>query len=369
MSNNISFTGYDARPLKGIFTRDGGFGKSFYGLADQTAQILNKEGVDVFVQTPKKILKNDFSDIKPNFSNFWPWVQDRLAFFPNKTIKSKGFTREDTNIEDVKKLFKLPTKEEYNHVEGGNYFFINDGNKDIVLLGQEELSIKSPEAILDYFGAHEIYTVSQPDFHLDLSIRPLNNKRILVNDPKMLLNELNNGIKRAKEVYAKEKDSALESVIRKLNYLKSEILESDKQYNTPKRYKTLQQELKDNKFNVIKVPGLVIRADAAGALPENVPSFLEDIKYKMNFMNAIVHERPDKSLVYVAGKSVLDEQLGLTPEIAEKIDFSFERIFKKSLNGIIAPDDIHFVGDKTISNMLKNNDGSVHCLFAEIPQY
>ena len=41
----------------------------------------------------------------------------------------------------------------------------------------------------------------------------------------------------------------------------------------------------------------------------------------MNFMNAIVHERADKSLVYVAGKSVLDEQLGLTPEIAEKIDF------------------------------------------------
>lgn len=32
MQNSISFKGYDARPLKGIFTRDGGFGKSFYGL-------------------------------------------------------------------------------------------------------------------------------------------------------------------------------------------------------------------------------------------------------------------------------------------------------------------------------------------------
>ena len=49
-------------------------------------------------------------------------------------------------------------------------------------------------------------------------------------------------------------------------------------------------------------------------------------------------------------------------------DGSFERIFKKSLSGIIAPDDIHFVGDKTISNILKNNDGNVHCLFAEIPK-
>ena len=133
MSNNISFQGYDVRPLKGIFTRDAGFGKSFYGLAGQTAEILNKEGVDVFVQTPKKILKNDFSDIKPNFSNFWPWVQDRLAFFPNKTIESKGFTQEDTNLKGIKEMFKFPTEEKSNHVEGGNYFFIKDGDKDIVL--------------------------------------------------------------------------------------------------------------------------------------------------------------------------------------------------------------------------------------------
>lgn len=368
MSNNISFTGYDARPLKGIFTRDGGFGKSFYGLASQTAEILNKEGVDVFIQTPKKILKNEFPDAKPNFSNFWPWVQDRLAFFPNKTIESKGFTQEDTNLKDIKEMFKLPIEEKYNHVEGGNYFFIKDGGKEVVLLGKEELSIKSPKSIQDFFGKHKVITVSQPDFHLDLSIRPLNNKRILVNDPKMLLSELEKGINRAKDIFAKSNDSQLEGVIRKLNYLKEEILESDKQYNTPKRYKTLQQELKYNKFNVIKVPGLIVKPNSGGAICGNIPSFLEDIKYKMNFMNSIVHERADKSLVYVAGKSVLDEQLGLTPEIAEKIDFSFERIFKKSLNGIIAPDDIHFVGDKTISNLLKNNDGSVHCLFAEIPK-
>ena len=259
-----------------------------------------------------------------------------------------------------------PIKEIGNHIEGGNYFFIKDGGKDIVLLGKEELSIKSPKSIQNFFGKHKVITVSQPDFHLDLSIRPLNNKRILVNDPKMLMNELNNGIKRAKEVYAKEKDSQLEAVIRKLRYLKDEILESNQEYDTLNKYKTLQQELKYNKFNVIKVPGLIIKP-GNGVVAEQ-PLFMADTKYKMNFMNAIVHERDDKSLVYVAGKSVLDEQLGLTPEIAEKIDFSFERIFKKSLSGIIAPDDIHFVGDKTISNLLKNNDGSVHCLFAEIPK-
>lgn len=367
MSNNISFQGYDARPLKGIFTRDGGFGKSFYGLAAQTAEILNREGVDVFIQTPKKILKNDFSDIKPNFSNFWPWVQDRLAFFPNKTVESKYLTREDTNLKDIKEMFRLPIKEIGNHIEGGNYFFIKDGDNDVVLLGNEELCLKKSKSIKEFFGKYKVITLSQPDFHLDLSIRPLNNKRILVNDPKMLMKELNNGIKRAKGVYAKEKDPQLKTVIRKLSYLKDEILESNQEYDTLNKYKTLQQELKYNKFNVIKVPGLIIKP--GNGIVAGQPLFLADIKYKMNFMNAIVHERADKSLVYVAGKSVLDEQLGLTPEIAEKIDFSFERIFKKSLNEIIAEDDIHFVGDKTISNILKNNYGSVHCLFAEIPKY
>ena len=367
MSNNISFQGYDARPLKGIFTRDGGFGKSFYGLAAQTAEILNREGVDVFIQTPKKILKNDFSDIKPNFSNFWPWVQDRLAFFPNKTVESKYLTLEDTNLNDIKEMFRLPIKEIGNHIEGGNYFFIKDGDNDVVLLGNEELCLKKSKSIKEFFGKYKVITLSQPDFHLDLSIRPLNNKRILVNDPKMLMKELNNGIKRAKGVYAKEKDPQLKTVIRKLSYLKDEILESNQEYDTLNKYKTLQQELKYNKFNVIKVPGLIIKP--GNGVVAGQPLFLADIKYKMNFMNAIVHERADKSLVYVAGKSVLDEQLGLTPEIAEKIDFSFERIFKKSLNEIIAEDDIHFVGDKTISNILKNNYGSVHCLFAEIPKY
>ena len=367
MSNNISFQGYDARPLKGIFTRDGGFGKSFYGLAAQTAEILNREGVDVFIQTPKKILKNDFSDIKPNFSNFWPWVQDRLAFFPNKTVESKYLTLEDTNLNDIKEMFRLPIKEIGNHIEGGNYFFIKDGDNDVVLLGNEELCLKKSKSIKEFFGKYKVITLSQPDFHLDLSIRPLNNKRILVNDPKMLMKELNNGIKRAKGVYAKEKDPQLKTVIRKLSYLKDEILESNQEYDTLNKYKILQQELKYNKFNVIKVPGLIIKP--GNGVEAGQPLFLADIKYKMNFMNAIVHERADKSLVYVAGKSVLDEQLGLTPEIAEKIDFSFERIFKKSLNEIIAEDDIHFVGDKTISNILKNNYGSVHCLFAEIPKY
>lgn len=35
-------------------------------------------------------------------------------------------------------------------------------------------------------------------------------------------------------------------------------------------------------------------------------SLLFFFNYKMNYINAIVHERPDKSLVYIAGKSRLD---------------------------------------------------------------
>ena len=84
----------------------------------------------------------------------------------------------------------------------------------------------------------------------------------------------------------------------------------------------------------------------------------------MNYINAIVHERPDKSLVYIAEKSRLDNEIGITPQIAEKIDFSFEKMFKSSLKNYIAPEDIHFVG----KDLIEKYDGGFHCLFVEIPQ-
>lgn len=88
----------------------------------------------------------------------------------------------------------------------------------------------------------------------------------------------------------------------------------------------------------------------------------------MNYINAIVHERPDKSLVYIAGKSRLDNEFEITPQIAEKIDFSFEKMFKSSLKNYIAPEDIHFVGKDFVSDLIEKYDGGFHCLFTEIPQ-
>lgn len=330
---------------------------------------MNKEGVDVFVQTPKKILKNEFSDKKPNFANFWPWVQDRLVFLPEKIIESKKVVNEDVNLNDVKAVFKCPIKERRNHIQGGNYFFIKDGEKEIVLLGKDELKTKSLKTIRKIFDKHEVLTVSQPDFHLDLSIRPLNSKRILVHDSKMLLSELDRGIKNAKEIFLQDKDIKLECVIRRLCHLKEEILENEKQYGISEKYEKLQQELRQNNFDVIKVPGLIVKTANAKISKDDKSVFLKDVIYRMNFMNAIVHERSNKSLVYIVGKSVIDEQLGLTLEIANRIDFSFEKIFKKSLEGKIASEDIHFLGDNTISNILKQNYGGLHCLFAEVPKY
>ena len=85
-TQEISFTGYDARPLKGILARDSGFGKPFCNLLQETAEILNKEGVDVFLQTSNGIVKNNFSKIESKPTGFWPWAQDRIMFLQDKTI-------------------------------------------------------------------------------------------------------------------------------------------------------------------------------------------------------------------------------------------------------------------------------------------
>lgn len=382
MSNNISFTGYDARPLKGIFTRTNSYGESFSKLLDETAQILNKEGVDVFVQTNENEIKKDgFLKLKNLKDDFWPWVQDRIAFLQDHTIKAYKYLsgsplkEKDDYIPGKiyfdnynEEFFTRPVTLTHDYIPGGSYYFIKDeNNKDTVLIGNKSVGQYSYYGVNNFFKNHQISCVTQPDYHIDLSIRPLNNRRILVNDPQMLSKEIDRAIKNALDEYNKSGDENIKVVIKNLKHIRKDIIKSNRQYETPDLYQELQRDLERNNFEIVKVPGVVIKPDHK--IPANQKaSYDDDIYYKLNFMNAIVHERPDKSLVYLTAKSFLDEQLGITQEIAEKIDFSFEKMFKKSLDGIIAPEDIHFVGDKTLTDTLKAYGGGLHCLFAEIPK-
>lgn len=375
MDNNISFKGYDARPLCGIYARDTVFGKPFYALMQETAKILNKENIDVFIQTNKGILKNNFNNEKFQGCNINPFAQDRVTFIDIKNFMARGIMPINENFEAIIDFFKANWLNKNIHVEGGNYFFIKEGkNKEAVLLGKDTLKFHKITEIREHFKGKRLYTVTQPDYHIDLSLRPLNNKNIIINDPKMLLNELNQAIKKANNINDKNPSPELSNVIKNLEKVLNETATAFEKYNVKAQAKTLREELKANKFNVIRVPAAIMQPakSVSGARnPNSIESRLFDERnYRLNYLNAIVHERPDKSLVYITNKSELDKKIGITPDIAELIDFSFEKMFVKNLKGIIKPEDIHFVGEdcRFLSDLLKNSDAGIHCLISEIPR-
>lgn len=86
-------------------------------------------------------------------------------------------------------------------------------------------------------------------------------------------------------------------------------------------------------------------------------------------MNAIVHEKSDGELVYITNKSVLDEFCGITPEVSEKLNFSFEKMFENCVKEYVKPENIHYISsDGYIPTLLERDcHGGIHCLTAEVP--
>lgn len=375
MDNKISFKGYDARPLCGIYSRDTGLGKQFYSLMQETAQILNKENIDVFIQTKNGIIKNSFQNDKLQSCNINPFAQDRVTFIDLKNFMAKGFLSLNENFEAISEFFKANWLKKDIHVEGGNYFFIKEGhNKEAVLIGKDTLKFHKISEIREHFKGKKLYTITQPDYHIDLSVRPLSNKNIIINDPRLILNELRQAIKKASTIYDKNPSNELGNVIKNLGKILNDTNTAFERYNIKAQTKTLREELKANKFNVIRVPAAILQpanSTSKSYNPNSIESRLfDERKFNLNYLNAIVHERPDKSLVYITNKSDLDKKVGITPEIAELIDFSFEKMFVKNLKGIIKPEDIHFVGGDCnfIQNMLRDTHAGIHCLTSEIPR-
>lgn len=74
------------------------------------------------------------------------------------------------------------------HIEGGNCFFIKEGRKDSVIIGKDEFKLNKFSDIKEYFKGKNLYSLPQTDYHINLSMQPLNNRNILLNDPGKLLN-------------------------------------------------------------------------------------------------------------------------------------------------------------------------------------
>lgn len=351
-----TFKGYGARPLRGLFLRYTDI-PNFPRVALQLENIGKKQGFDVFVQTNDKILTNDFHILEQckriRGGSSYTWCQDNITFLPNKTFVTnpKLINKFNIGLECGFDMKRLCSKK---HIAGGNYFIIdNEGQKDL-LLGRFDM--QNISKLVEQLNINSIKLFSQADFHLDLFIRPLKNKDVLITDDKMWLDSITAVMGRIKKDKVLQQDNKVVKVYNKLSEIKNKLIIMNAPLSKYASISKVNEELIESGYNPIKVPGRIFEFKNSddGIMPQHI----------LNYMNAIVHVNKDGELVYITNKSNLNKYCGITDSIAQKIGFDFESEFIRSVKNYIKPENIYFVETQ---NMLKNYEGGIHCLAAEMP--
>lgn len=358
-----SFNGYGARPLKGIFMRyTTSIPQHFEKIAIQMEQIGKQHGFDVFVHGNNEIVSRNMQSLSSVSSPIrggsnYTWVQDNVTFLPNHEILQNNKIINKFNMA-VSKFFGFETKKTIEHIPGGNYFIIENNGQKELLLGS--FNITDAETLCNDLGITSIKILSQADFHIDLFIRPLKDKVVLLANDKMWLDRLNSVIKKIETDKNLNTDPKICKVYNKLKEIRTfvNIMNMDISCSPYAQLVNVEKDLLDAGYKVVKVPGRIfdyITADD-GVLPSHF----------LNYMNAIVHENSQGELVYITNKSNLNKYCGITESIAKKIDFDFDSEFINSVKDYIKPENIYFVNSKFF---LKEYQGGIHCLGTEIPKF
>ncbi len=357
--NQNNFKGYDARPLRGFYMSN-----NYTGLADEMYKIGQKEGFKIYsriFQSPQSICGEYHGKAKTLMKPMGMWAQDLWTFTSKKLFTSVAdFSLAIANFFNIEDS----TEQKY-HIPGGNLFMVDKDGKDILFLGEDALRNNNISDLKKLYDVENIMIFPQMDFHLDLFIRPLDKKRVLVADDELTLNVLQQGLQDLKK-YVKENNLQLNPKVNfivnkfqeriynfKNNILQNELPKADKIVNI----------LETAGFEPIRVPGRIYESTTIN----DIETFL---MHDCNYMNANVLLNKDGDLVYITNKSNVDKELLLDSEELQGFDFRFEKEFVKTLSPYIKPDKIYFVDTKNnfiSEKMLKNSQGGIHCICAEVP--
>ena len=365
-----AFKGYDARPLKGVVLTLSD-GMDSFSVVNELKNIGDKEGFKVFYAAEKNKLLTDIKKIKKLFEEgvhnaFCKWAQDEVILAPNKTVHSNYDSTLANKIAVLTKSKLQLTESSQSRFEGGNLFFVKKDGKEELFIGKNDFLGHSIEDLKQKFGVDKVHILLQADYHLDLFMRPLKDGKILICDDSMTIKALDKAIKSIQKYVVKNNcsnDEKLELLAVK-EKLQSLLKDFKKEVKQNHNFSADAQEkfFKSIGYKPIRVPSRIYMT-----IP-NLP--YDDLSHSMNYMNAIVHERPDVELIYITGKSALDEECGITEKISEKIGFDFEKMFVDALSPYIKKENIKFISGNNnyLSQLLKREEGGLHCLCNEIPK-
>ena len=380
----INFKGYDVRPLKGFV-----MSCNPHNIASEMNHIGQKEGFKVYSFVDKQ-LKEEVPP-KSKMQTFM-WAQDLWTVANNKlhTFFNNQYSNELLNIfnlntdnlqvnkrksswflkEIAKNNGNATSALDKSHIPGGNFYVVKNHEKeDELLIGKDELAKYNLDEIKEIFNTKKVTVLPFMDYHIDLFVRPLENKVILLTDDNLSLKALRNGHKKISEFIKQLSDK--QEILKYSNSMKkfsSYINKFEKQISANEYATTAETEktLVDSGYKVIRVPGRLYELSKDAG---EQGSFLE---CDCNYINANVVKNKKGELVYITNKSNIDsETLGLTEEMNEKCGFSFENAFKDSISDYINQDNIYFIkgeDDFVAKTMLKKLQGGIHCLCAEVPE-
>ena len=333
-NNRPSFKGYDARHIRALVmtSNKGKIAQEMKAIGDKSGFKVLLAGVedlfesgfeDVYERCPYTTAwAQDIASVTPDNKVYYPWSYDGLGWLLSQTKKIKGVLAQ-------------------NHIAGGNYYIVKNGSKNDLIIGRNAMDGITENALKTRFCADNIHIIPQMDYHIDLGIRPLLNKNVLVCNDDLMIASIEAGIEKTKDFKA-------------VNLSLKKILSVFKNAVSQNIYYG---------YNPIPVPARIYDVKFKPASKKT------GLVYKMNFANAVALENSNKELIYITNKSLLDRECGITPEIEKKTGFSFEKVFKDSIAPFVDEKNVHFVsGDNdVIADYLTNMDAGIHCLCAEIP--
>ena len=423
---NINFQGYDARRLKGFVMNS-----NFAGIAEEMRKIGEIENFKVYLleNSPvKPRLKTDrFESTQNNkgcwAQDYWGIIGDSLLSFENspktemlknffnlKNNKFQEFIHEMMNVKDQqeyvdllynlpivkkngKEYVEIPTSKGFEyfdrkihdtelaknkkllqdilsktHIKGGNYFITkNKQGEDELLIGQNELKKFSIEELQQIFKIKNIHPIPQADFHIDLFLRPLKDKKVLIADDNTMLETLAKGFESIKNAAFKVTEDEREKF--RIPFAKTATyfnqFKKILSINPYTNIKDVETSLLKAGYEPIKVPSRLF--EIFGDQDGNKNSYL--LKQLQNYMNANVLINDKNEVVYITNKSHLDESLGLTDEIKEKTGFSLEQAFLDKIKPYV--DKVYFVSGENNAiekQLFAEQYGGIHCMCMEIPE-
>ena len=346
-NTHINFKGHEAQRLKGLVVQQT---KTFNG--DYLINELNS----IAQQYKLNIIPSPISEV---------WTQDLFTITPKGSVIAES--------DEYKKIISTRLGIEQDnlsieHEQGGNLFYVkNKKGKTLLLTGTDKFD--SDNKVLKEKGkyqADKIVQIPKADFHLDLFLTPIGDNKILLADDRLMLGAIAKMINKVRAEQLKEGNSQKEQEHLNIAY-----------FNLTKLYKKFKNEISENAFEPTNKAKTILEKEGFDVI--SVPSriydnFGRELGHKLNYSNAVTFKTENNETVLITGKSHLNDKMGLTEDIQQRIGMNFETIFVDSIKEHIKPENIHFVNggetfDNDLDTILWNYGGGLHCMCAEIPQF